>query len=133
MKRQILMLEHDEDDRYITQAVLDEVKADVSIEFVSDSTALFKKLGENKIPDLLLITYGALPMNVVEILRRIRSTTSLKHLPVVVLSGATKPAIVKECYEAGASSFVTKPSTGTETTLKITSFLDYWLRTVELP
>ena len=127
------MLEHDEDDRYITQAVLDDLKADVSIEFISNSLDLFKRLESGDAVDLLLVTYRATPQNAAEILKRLRVHPDLKKLPVVVLSGVAKASIVEECYLAGASSFITKPSTDRETTAKIKCFLEYWFKTVELP
>jgi CheY-like chemotaxis protein len=131
MKRTILMLEHDDDDRYITQAALDNLKANVEISFVANSTDFLAKLETLK-PDLLLITYRATPMNAVEVLKKVRSSPG-RYIPAVVLSGMSNETIVRECYQAGASSFITKPSSDKETTLKIARFLDYWFKTVELP
>ena len=132
MKRHILMLEHDDDDRYITQAVLDELKADVTISFVSTSTEFFQKLEGQPQPDLLLVTYRASPLTAIEILKRLKSSSSLRHIPAIVLSGMANPSIVRECYEAGASSFITKPSSEKNTTEKISAFLKYWFNTVEI-
>lgn len=127
------MLEHDDDDRYITQAVLDETKADVSISFVSNSTEFLQKLEATNKPDLLLMTYRASPLNAIEVLKRVKGAAHLKSIPAVVLSGLSNPAIVLECYEAGASSVIIKPSSERDTTEKITTFLKYWFKTVELP
>ncbi len=132
MKRNILMLEHDEDDRYITQAVLDELKADITISFVSNSTDFLRQVERLQQPDLLLITYRATPLPAPEILRRLRSGASTRHIPAVVLSGVSNPTIIRECYEAGASSFIVKPSSDKGTTEKISAFLKYWFDTVEL-
>lgn len=132
MKRTILMLEHDDDDRYITQAVLDDLKADVNINFVTNSSDFFVKLEQSK-PDLLLITYRASPLTAVEVLKKLRAVPTFRFVPAVVLSGISSEAIVRECYQAGATSFITKPSSDKETTLKISRFIDYWFKTVELP
>lgn len=132
MKRTILMLEHDDDDRYVTQAVLDELKADIEINFVTNSTDFLSRL-EKSMPDLLLITYRASPLNAVEVLKKVRSLDRFMYTPAIVLSGVSNETIVRECYQAGASSFITKPSSDKETTSKITRFLDYWFKTVELP
>jgi CheY-like chemotaxis protein len=132
MKRTILMLEHDDDDRYITQAVLDELKADVEISFVTNSTDFLSRLEKSK-PDLMLITYRASPLNAVEVLKKVRSLNGFRYTPAVVLSGMANETIIRECYQAGASSFITKPSSDKETTSKITRFIDYWFKTVELP
>jgi CheY-like chemotaxis protein len=133
MKRHILMLEHDDDDRYITQAALDDLKADVTISFVCTSTEFFQKLEGPSKPDLVLITYRASPLNAVDILRKLKTSVPLRHIPAIILSGMANPAIVRECYEAGAVSFITKPSSEKGTANKISSFLKYWFETVEMP
>lgn len=127
------MLEHDDDDRYITQAVLDDLKTDITIGFVSTSTEFFQKLEATQKPDLLLVTYRSSPLNAVEILKRLKASSSLRHIPAVVLSGMANASIVRECYDAGASSFITKPSSDKDTTEKISLFLKYWFNIVELP
>lgn len=126
------MLEHDDDDRYITQAVLDDLKADVTLMFAANSTEFFSKLEKSQ-PDLLLITYRAAPLNGVAVLRKLRAMNNYRSIPAIVLSGVSNDAMVRECYEAGATSFITKPSSDNETTAKIGRFLDYWYKTVELP
>jgi CheY-like chemotaxis protein len=133
MKRHILMLEHDDDDRYIAQSVIDELNSDVRISFVSTSTEFFQKLEAPKKPDLLLITLRSSPLNAIEILRKIKDSAALRHIPVLILSGISNSSVVRECYEAGASSFITKPSSEKDTTGKISAFLEYWFKTVELP
>ena len=137
MNRTILMLEHDEDDRYITQSVIDEHRFDVKIQFVSNSTQLFSTLdsGRSKkdgLPSLILINYHASPLNAEEILIKIKNDARLKYIPVVVLSGSVNPEIVRACYLAGASSYIRKPSSGKDTEAKISTFVKYWFSTVEL-
>lgn len=133
MNRTILMLEHDDDDRYITQANLDGLKADVTLSFVSNSNELFQKLDDKTKPDVLLITYHATPINAPAILRKLKANVATSYIPVIVISGTATESVVRECYEAGASSFVTKPHSDKDTTDKIATFLQYWFKTVELP
>lgn len=127
------MLEHDDDDRYITQAALDDLKADVNISFVSTSTEFFQKLEGHQKPDLVLITYRASPLNAVDILKRLKAAIHLRHIPSIILSGMANASIVRECYEAGAASFIIKPSSDKDTTEKISLFLKYWFNIVEMP
>ena len=141
MSRTILMLENDDDDRYITQAVFDEHRYDILIQFVTTSVELFDHLAvcdKNKtdLPALILLDYHSTPSNAVEILQELRSGKAGKkfsHIPVIVLSGSVKSDIVKACYEAGASSFIQKPSKATDTDTKIATFFQYWFKTVQLP
>jgi response regulator RpfG family c-di-GMP phosphodiesterase len=138
MSRSILMLENDDDDRYITQAVFDEHRYDIKIHFVSTSQEVFTHLlqcEKNHVPfpSLILLDYHAIPSNAVDILNELKSGSKYNHIPVVVLSGTVKNEIIKECYTAGASSFIQKPDKVTETDAKISSFFQYWFKTVELP
>lgn len=137
MNRTILMLEHDDDDRYITQSVVDEQKFPVTIHFVTSSTELFSRLEawntkEHQFPSLILVNYHASPLNATEILARLKSDQKLRRIPVVVLSGSANPDVIRSCYDAGASSFIRKPSTGKDTDHKISTFIKYWFQTVEL-
>jgi CheY-like chemotaxis protein len=137
MNRTILMLEHDEDDRYITQAVFDEGDVDVSLKFVTNSQDLLNHLQACKangsaFPSLILLNYHTYPLSASEVLKTLKADPALGHIPVVVLSGSVRPDIVQECYASGASSFIQKPSSSEETSNKISNFIRYWFETVEL-
>jgi CheY-like chemotaxis protein len=137
MNRTILMLEHDDDDRYITQTVIDENQFPVTVHFVTNSNALFSALqtwdvSKASFPSLILVNYHAMPLNAVEILKKLKSDQAFAHIPVVVLSGSANPEVVRACYGAGASSFIRKPSTGKDTDNKISTFIRYWFSIVEL-
>jgi response regulator RpfG family c-di-GMP phosphodiesterase len=132
------MLEQDDDDRYITQAVFDEHRYELKIHFVNTSNEVFSYLAQceksnTRFPSLILLDYHSTPSNAVEILNELKSISRFSHIPVVVLSGSVKSEIIKECYGSGASSFIQKPSKSTETDTKIASFFKYWFETVELP
>jgi CheY-like chemotaxis protein len=132
----ILMLEHDDDDRFITTTIFNELNLDVDIRFVHNSDELFNYLNTSKenlnLPGILLINLNARPLNGVEILKRLKSNFDFQHIPIVILSGSTDKNVVKECYGAGASSFIQKPSLNSDNHEKIISFFRYWFQTVEL-
>ena len=131
------MLEHDDDDRYITQAVIEENHYSVKLHFVDNSNDLFAFLISCErtyvpYPALILLNHYASPLNAVEILRALRSNPKYAYIPTVVLSGATNAAIIRDCYAAGANSVIRKPSSSHEVNEKIGSFVRYWFDTVEL-
>jgi CheY-like chemotaxis protein len=133
MNHTILMLEHDDDDRYITQAIFDENQYRVSLNFVMDRDAFWEYLRSSSVlPSLILLNYHAGPVTAVGILNELKSNPRFQYIPVVVLSGSVKQDMVKECYHAGASSFIQKPSSNKTATEKITNFIRYWFETVEL-
>ena len=132
------MLEHDDDDRYITQAVFDENHYAVTLHFVHNSDDLFAFLiscerSLHPFPALILLNHYAAPLNAVEILRDLKSNSKYAHIPVVVLSGTMNDDVLHSCYSMGANSFIKKPASSKETTEKISSFIKYWFHTVELP
>jgi CheY-like chemotaxis protein len=132
------MLEHDDDERYIAQSVFDDHHYDIKIHFVETSNEVFTYLAEcertrSRFPSLILLDYLATPSNAVEILNELKADGRFSHIPVVVLSGSVKSDIIQECYAAGASSFIQKPSEAKEAENKVSSFVKYWFQTVELP
>ena len=132
------MLEHDDDDRYITQAVFDENRYAVKLSFVNNSDDLFAWLlscekSLASYPAMILLNHYALPLNAVDIVRRLKSDSRYGHIPVVVLSGTMNEKMVRSCYAAGANSFIQKPASGEEVNSKISSFVRYWFETVALP
>jgi CheY-like chemotaxis protein len=138
MNRNILMLEHDDDDRYITQSVFDQHNYPVKLHFVTSSDELFAFLTHCEtnnipLPSLILLNYYAAPLNSVEILKRLKSDQRFLHIPVVVLSGTLNKNILHNCYSVGANSFIQKPALNKETNEKISTFIRYWFETVELP
>jgi CheY-like chemotaxis protein len=137
MSPTILMLEHDEDDQYITQSFFEDNKFDVALNFVADSKSLKSYLQDVKTggiaaPSLILLNYLAFPNDGLTILKDLKADSAFKHIPVVVLSGTVQKDIIRQCYECGASSFIQKPSVNRENDRKITNFFRYWFQTVEL-
>jgi response regulator RpfG family c-di-GMP phosphodiesterase len=138
MSRTILMLEHDEDDRYITQQVFDENNYNIKLQFANTSDELYAYLmvcekNNDRFPSMILLNYHAYPSTAKEILSSLKAKQKYQHIPVVVLSGTVREDIIKECYGLGASSFIQKPSRSADTNLKISNFFNYWFKTVELP
>lgn len=138
MRRSILMLEHDDDDRYITQAVFDENNYSVKLHFVNNSDDLFAFLISCErnflpFPALILLNHYAAPLNAVEILRDLKANPKYAQIPVIVLSGTMNREILHSCYSMGANSFIKKPASADEINKKISAFVRYWFETVELP
>ena len=58
---------------------------------------------------LLLLDIRMPKMDGVELLRRVKSDPALHPIPVIMLTTTNDPREVKECYELGCNSYVTKP------------------------
>jgi CheY-like chemotaxis protein len=66
-------------------------------------------------------------MNGFEVLRRIRSKSATKKLPVVVLAGTTHDTDISYAYALGANSFVSKPDDFNDLIEQLRLIADYWL------
>jgi response regulator RpfG family c-di-GMP phosphodiesterase len=129
----LLMLEQDEDDRYITQTVIEEQNCKIDLRFAYNSHEVFSFLKySNELPSLIMLNQYSTPLNALDILKRLKANPEYNFIPIVVLSGTKNSGMIKECYANGASSFIQKPVGNHETNYKITTFIKYWFETAEL-
>jgi CheY-like chemotaxis protein len=133
----IVMLEYDQDDRYITEEFFAESGRKVTIDFVTNSDDFLKYLdrctkNNRSYPSIILMNQQATPQSALTLLKQLKASPDYGHIPVVVLGSLSHPVMTKEFYAAGASSFIQKPFTGRDTRDKIANFIKYWFDTVEL-
>ena len=131
MPKLIYMLEDDSDDRYLTREIVDELGLDLSIRFFSNSSELLDAL-QQELPSLVLVDYNSSPENGLAVLQRIREHGHTNSLPVIILTENNYPSVKKNCYSAGASTVISKPSDMAGTKVRIKTFFDYWLNVAEV-
>jgi CheY-like chemotaxis protein len=131
---QILMLEHDADDRFITRTFFEENSVDAGLEFAQDKTEFFSKLESMHadLPALILLNMTAGPVTAIDVLKQLKSDKRYIEIPAVVLCGGRGEDVIRDCYQAGASSVIRKPHDLEGTNRKIMNFVKYWFETVEL-
>jgi DNA-binding response OmpR family regulator len=64
---------------------------------------------QNLSPDLILLDIGMRDISGEEVLQKIRNTYSSSVLPVIIISGKSKPEKIIEMLKAGANDYITKP------------------------
>lgn len=68
-----------------------------------------------------------------EVLAELKSDEFLKDIPVVILTTSSDSVDIRDCYDHGANSFVTKP-VGFEGAMRaVQSIKEYWFNTSTLP
>lgn len=127
------MLEHDEDDRFITSSVLAGLSHNIAVDFVTTPEALFHHLATGPLPDIIILDFMLPSGSGLDVLKAIKSNDAYRHIPVLIASGSPHKDVVLECYRAGASSFFEKPSNDRDTSEKIKVVMDYWFGMAELP
>ncbi len=68
-----------------------------------------------------------------EVLKRVRAQAAWRHVPVVIFSTASHPAIVSWCYENGANAYQVKEMNHAAFKRSVEMLADYWLESARLP
>ena len=132
MQPYVIMLQADEDDRSLTESVLEEVQYRVPMHFIARIGDLESVVAALGLPSVILINNKDHRHKAIDIVRHLKADISLAHIPVIVLGEITTPDYIKQYYRAGANTYITKPSTVAATKKKIQLFLEYWFDVAEV-
>ena len=128
----VVMLQTDPDDQYLTEETLSEIRPSLTIKYferMQEMESYSKEYGE---PGLILLNDTGTITERGQTLRHLKSHPSYNHIPVVVLGERSSTDYIKECYRAGASTFIIKPSSLNATRKKIDLFFSYWSEVAEV-
>lgn len=87
----------------------------------------------NPLPHLIVLDLKLPNVDGLEVLRQVKGEQRTRRIPVVVLTGATDPGYIAECYTLGANSFVRKPVNSDGFADVIRAVGEYWVRLNEPP
>jgi len=85
------------------------------------------------LPKVILLDLKLPKLDGIEVLRRIKADERTKNIPVVVLTSSTEERDLKDAYELGANSYVTKPIKFDEFAQVVAELGMYWLLVNKLP
>jgi len=128
----VAMLQTDPDDQYITESMIDEIRPSLAVRYFTGLQEMHDYSTQNGEPLLILLSDVGTITERGQTLRQLKSERSSAHIPVVVLGERSSPDYIKECYRAGASTFITKPSSVNATKKKIEMFFSYWSEVAEI-
>jgi len=133
MKPRILMIENDRDDRYLTEEMFAMEGFEAELDFIFSHELLNYTTSHSEIPHLVILDLSSGPYRNYEKIREIRSTAGYESVPVIVLSNTAENEEIDQSYKMGANSFIKKPGDYPDTLFKISNFIKYWFKVVELP
>lgn len=81
------------------------------------------RVAKAELPDLVLLDVVMPRMGGFEALRAIRAESSLRHIPVLMVTTRSEMPNVLEGYEGGCNEYITKPVDRTELLTKVRSYL----------
>ena len=110
----ILLVEDNEGDIVLTKEALSDakIKNKVSVARDGDEAIRFVNKGLNDpsfLPDLILLDINLPKVDGKEVLQYLKTTASLKKIPVVMLTTSSSELDVRDSYNNYANCFITKP------------------------
>lgn len=115
---EILLVEDSQSDAHLTIMALEEAKLASNIIHLKDGTEALDYIfctgsfANNKPPTnigLILLDIKMPKVDGIEVLRKIKSDSNTKKIPVAMFTSSQEERDVKECYLLGVNSFIVKP------------------------
>ena len=136
---EVLLVEDSPGDVRLTREAFKDAKVHINLHVASDGAkamAFLKREGEYAKaprPDLILLDLNLPKKDGREVLGEIKQDSSLKTIPVVILTTSSSEADILRSYQLHANCYITKP-VGLEGFLTVVRSIDsFWLSVVRLP
>lgn len=136
---EILLVEDNDDDVFLTREAFEAASLRVSLHHVDNGEKcmrFLRKQGEfadAPSPDLILLDMHMPVMDGYEVMTQIVKDEALRHLPVVVLTTSYEAADIQKMYGLRCSSYITKPVDFDSFVKAIGQLAGYWLTVVVVP
>lgn len=135
----ILLVEDNEGDILLTQEAFEEAKILTRLSVVRDGKEamdFLNKQGKHtnaEMPDMVLLDVNLPKKNGHEVLKYIKGSDGLKHMPVIMLTTSSSPKDINLSYNNYANCFITKPVDVNEFIGVIATIENFWISIVKLP
>ena len=139
IKAKILLVEDNAADIRLTKEVLQKRKMVNSLDVVRDGVEaidFLKKRGKfsnANTPNLILLDLNLPKRNGFEVLEEIKLDSSIKKIPVVILTTSEAEQDILKSYECYANCYITKPVDMVQFIKVVRSIGDFWFSIVMLP
>ena len=101
-----------------------------------DALSYMRRKGEYSdvaIPGLIFLDLSQPTVSGLEVLKVLKSTPDLMHIPIVVAAGSDDPKFVRAVYKLNGNCFMRKPGELTEFLRFIETCYEFWGHVVRLP
>jgi chemotaxis family two-component system response regulator Rcp1 len=135
----ILLIEDNPGDVRLTQEALSEGRLDNEILIARDGEEGLDcvysrgKFAGYPRPDIILLDLNLPRIDGQEVLRIIKTDSSLRRIPVIVLTTSKAEEDILRAYDLDANAYITKPVDVDEFLKVIRATEDFWLAIVKLP
>jgi len=138
----ILIADDDPDDCLLIREAFNECRVANPLHFVHNGEELMDYLKrrppytddkEHPLPGLILLDLNMPLKDGREALMEIKAGKQLRAIPVVILTTSSAEEDIVHSYQAGGSSYITKPASFSGLLKVVKALSNYWLEIVRLP
>ena len=134
----ILIADDDSDDCYLIRLAFEDCKIDNPIVFFKNGLEVVEyinqhQLTEEKSVGLIILDLNMPKMDGRQTLSNLKSNPLWRKVPVVVMTTSKAAEDIDGCYDLGANSYITKPSSYDDLNDTIRTMLKLWLNYAHLP
>ncbi len=135
---EVLVVQSNPADSLMTVAAFKAAGLTTGLRCVTDGAeALAYVLREGKyanvpVPDLIFLDLSQPRVSGLEVLKVIKSTPELMHIPIVVAAGSDDPKFIRAVYALNGNCFIRKPGELEEFVRFIETCYEFWSRVVTL-
>lgn len=135
----VLIVEDDDSEIYIIEKILKDYEKKICLMNLTDGDSAIKhlkRLGDNDkevfLPNLILLDLNLPKKDGFEVLEVKSNISTLKNIPVVVLTSSDYEKDVIRAYGLGANAYTVKPLSYKAYKKLIISILDFWINYIAL-
>ena len=137
-KSVILIADDDSDDCYLMRLAFEECKIENPIIFFHSGLDIVEYVNQHEVIKeksigLIILDLNMPKMDGKETLSNLKCHPSWRKIPVVVMTTSKTPEDINQCYNLGASSYITKPSSYDDLNFTIKTMVKLWLNHANLP
>jgi CheY-like chemotaxis protein len=129
--RIVVVEDMDEDFEALTRALRKVAPGTELVRFTSGRELL--DTTPDRAPLLVLLDLNLPEENGLRVIHRLRTHPDWRSVPVVILSGSTRPEDIAAAYTAGAAGYLVKPFDPADLVRQMHALWTWWAETVQAP
>ncbi|MFK7741999.1 MAG: response regulator [Planctomycetota bacterium] len=132
--KSVLLVDDEPQDLRLLKQAFTRVAAEIQLFDVTDGQKAIRYLDAGmQRPNLILLDLDRPALTGFDVLRWVRSSASLRHLPILVLTGSSNESDIRKAYEEGANGYLVK-SPEFDGMLDMARMIKhYWFSALQLP
>ncbi|MGM0459823.1 MAG: response regulator [Bacteroidota bacterium] len=130
----ILLVEDNKGDVVLITEALQDSNNELKITTLSNGEKAVDYLEEtDSLPDMIMLDINLPRVNGLEVLKFIKTSSTLCHIPVVMLTTSSAGKDVMESYKHHANCFITKPADVQDYIQALGAIENFWVNVATLP